>query len=607
MSMWFLADEPLEKAAAFGEDPNRPNEFIYHVPEYDEDGNLLPGSNPDYYLGDRTPSASGYANHQPGSFGLGTSIKTDGDVNEAGPAEVVRNPQLDSPGSWGPGNNDSNIENASWDGNNWNAPEEKGSYPYPPAEQLKKDTHWALGAGKSFQWPGGQEAAERGHNIVSSKDFSLENSGSDDDPIPSYRHFNGSRIEPSGDEDAPWQLTSANYDHENRQPFESTTHSSAVAAAMEHERQLKSEPPYVPPPVYYPQTPSYDPGRRSRPSTSRRPRGAPGSRPTNVQDAMRHAVGTASYHGADQASASRWDLRNEGTTFGGHPSQFPGHGPGWMENWVARQFDNDRESGRMQHVIYHHQTPLAWLNVEPGESGDPNAGDARHTWVIPDIRYSNTSSRRQREIRHAIRSTGHGDETFEPYDPDRGFPRSHHADQHPGSQHGYMSRSLNAEDTVRTLSDHAFSRPAHNSRQTPVFIRPTTQSEEPYGWGNYTRTRTHGVYMRPVTGARGEAAWIVGEHDDGTNKVGGSKRFNNLTDALAHADRMHEWIRSGASPSAHPLHSDAQDAAFRRDIRRRRGLDAPLPRTPAVVLPGQEELPFHESSVAAWSDFLREV
>lgn len=615
MNMW----HEIDKTAAYGEDPNRPNEFIYHVPEYDENGNLV-HSAPNYYERDTTPSASGHANRQPGSFGLGTSIKSDGDVNEAGPAEVVSDfPSLNSPGRWSPENNAGPIEGGRWNGDEWSIPGEANPYPYPAPEQLKKDTAWAIGPHRSFQWPGGLEAAERGHGIMGKNGFTLENSGTDEEPIPSYKHMGtGARVEPSGDEDAPWKLDSSLHDHENRVPFGSSTHTSTAAAAMEHAEQMKSKPPYVAP-TYTPPSRDYvaprsNPswqssggGRGDRPHVQG-PRGPRGSgRPTNVDDAMKHAVGRASYQ---TDGNSIWNMNNHGTTFGGHPNHISTSTTGQLEDWTAGQYRQDVADGKVQHVIYHHQTPLAWLKAEPGPSGDPTAGDARHTWVVPDQHYSHTSTRRQSAIKWAIRSTGHGDAVEEPYDPARGFPRGHL-----GSNWG--QRSQNAQDTTDKLSGQGYTRPDYNSRQSAVFIRPTMVThEDPYGYG-HGRDVTHGVYIKPadkparISGGIGAPAWVVGEHHDGNNKVGGSKRFDNLDDALAHGERVHQWIKGG-SQGPSPTAADVERARFIREIRRPRGPNSRIPRTPAPVLPGQEELPFHESSYANliggvddWSDFLR--
>lgn len=587
MTMWF----PLEKDAALGEDPSRPSDFIYHIPEYDNNGNLVSG-HPDYFL-DRGDSrfsdqpSSRNGNSAQGTHGVGTSFK--GGVDAPGPAEFIeREPQWDGPAAWGP-----------------DLIGEKSPYPYPPAEQLKRDTAFALGEGKSFQWPGGQESAENGHNIVNSRGFALENSGTDNKPIPSYVHAGTrARIEPSGDEDAPWQLSSPHLDPDSGEPYGTTMHTSAGAAAMAHQSQLNDiEAKHAQRRVEEARSRSYldnGPSSRSRSRSPRRPRGIPGSRPKNVDDAMRHAVGTASYLTGDEAHKASWDLLNQGTTFGGHPDHLYSRRTGMLNDWVASQYHNDLEAGKVQHVIYHHATPLAWLKVEATPE-DPE----KHTWVIPDDRYSNTSSRRQSAIDYSIRRTGHGDAVETPYDPARGFPDSHLRSGPSGS--GYSARSHNAQSLVGQLGEQGFTRPKYNSRQKAIFIRPTTQTHEDhypdqsYGWRT---THTHGVYLRPVDGPRG-AAWVVGEHDNGTNKIAGSKRLDSLSDALAHADRMHRWINDGAQGEA-PVIADRSDAAFRRDIRRRRGLDAPIPRAPAQVLPGQEELPFHSSSVHQWSQFLRD-
>jgi hypothetical protein len=587
MTMWY----PLEKVAAYGEDPARPSDFIYHIPEYDDEGNLVAG-NPSYWRdgpgGDQPPSRG--SNSAQGTHGVGTSIK--GDIDAAGPAEFLNHePSWDSSSSWGP-------ENAG-ELDAMDAPVgAPPGYPALPAEQLKKDTHFALGPDRAFQWPGGREEAERGHNIIGSKGFSLENSGTDEEPIPSYRHDrSGVRIEPSGDEDAPWQLSSHHRDPESGEAYGTTLHSSAAGAAMAHQSQLdaidSARPSYSPARDYPSSPPSsynYEQQRGGRGSGRGRSNNPPGFRRRNIYDAINHATGTASYRTGPSAS---WDLLNKGTTFGGDPAHLPGHGTGVMNNWVAQQYDSDKAAGKIKHVIYHHRTPLAWLKSEPGEDGQE-----RRTWVIPDERYSQTSSKRQSAIRSGVR----GDAVEEPYDPDRGFPKSHHQGQHPDATHGgYMSRSHHAQDTVGTLAEQGFHRPSYNSRQTPVFIRPTTETDHDNGY--YVRRTTHGVYMRPVDGPSGPA-WVVGEHQDGTNKVMGSKRLGSLPEALAHADRMHQWIRGGTQGQP-PAIADRSDSAYRRDLRRRRGLDAPIPRTPAVVMPGQEELPFHTSSVHNWSDLLR--
>lgn len=626
MSMW----HDFTRTGAYGEDPARPTEFIYRVPEYDDEGNLISGQE-NYWQHDFTPSASGHANRQPGSFGLGTSFKDSDIGNETGPAEVLRHePNFTTPpGSWGPANAGEFVPAGEHGPEGYMTGAESG-YPYPPAEQLRKDTHWALGPGKEFEWPGGREAAEKGHNLTSSHGFTLENSGPDDEPVPSYVHqHTGSRIEPSGDEDAPWQLTSELTDPESREPYGTSLHSSTYAAAMAHKGQLDDI--AAKEREYRPYTPSYDYAPSRSRSTDiwgreRRPSGSPGrgfgKRPTNVDDAMRHAVGTASYMGADEAQNSGWDLLNKGTTYGGHPSRLLAHpsqpsshtlSTGQLDDYVAQQFHQDVASGKTQHVIYHHATPLAWLNVEP--SAEHGAGE-KHTWVVPDERYSNTSSRRQRAIRSAIRSTGHGDEVQEPYNPDRGFPRAHHRGDHPEADPPYLSRGFHARDTVARLRDEGYERPSYNTRQGAVFIRPTTQEHEDhypgtsYGWRS---TRTHGVYLRPVEkpmtadsrGRTGAAAWVVGEHDNGTNKVQGSKRFDNLEDALAHGERMHQWI-AGGSQGEPPATADRSLSAYQRDLRRRRGPGSAIPRTPTPTLPGQEELPLHESStISDWSSLLR--
>lgn len=564
MSMWL----PLDKTAAFGEDPARPSEFIYHVPEYDEAGNLVSGD-PDYYRND--PPPKGHSARQGEGFGLNTTIKGS-DIERPGPAEVVSDyTNLDSPSAWGP-----------------ELVGESKQYPYPGPEQLKKDTHWALGPNKSFTWPGGQEAAENAHNIVTRQGFNLENSGTDDKPIPSYRHEGtGARIEPSGNEDEPWQLSSPNWDTRNDVAFGTTTHSSAVGAALAHIEQLDDMAQHARERAMQQSTTPL-PGRdwRGNPRTrrtpsSRAPRGPRGSRPTNVYDAMRHAVGTASYQ--TDPNLARWDLRNEGTTFGGHPANIPTVGTGQMEDWVAQQYRNDLDSGKVQHVIYHHRTPLAWLKVEPGASGDPNAGDATHTWVVPDKRYSQTSSKRQYAIRSAISGTNHGDAVEEPYDPARGFPSGHLSD----NGYGYHSdRSQKAHDLTQQLANQGFNRPQHNSRQSAVFIKPSLQTEEQHPY--YSRTRTHGVYMRPVDTQSGPQ-WVVGEHEDGTNKVQGSKRFRHLDEALGHADRMHQWVLGGSQGPSPAL-----------------SVRSPRVRTSNTYYLDDEELPFYESSVADWSRFLRD-
>ena len=77
MNMWY----PMEKVAALGEDPTRPHEFIWHIPEYDEQGNLIAGDE-NYYRNDPPPiGQSGFQ----GGYGLNTSIKGT-DIEGPGPA-----------------------------------------------------------------------------------------------------------------------------------------------------------------------------------------------------------------------------------------------------------------------------------------------------------------------------------------------------------------------------------------------------------------------------------------------------------------------------------------------------------------------------------------
>lgn len=451
-------------------------------------------------------------------------------------------------------------------------------------ERLRSDEGWLLGPNKQFDFPGGRESAADNHNGMHNRGFELENIGTDEDPVPGYvNNRTGARISPAEyDEEAPWKMSVPG--------AETTYHNSPVMAVAQHERVQRERADAAAARQQqqhedYQNWVSATPGRTPTRSTSpRRSRGAPGSRPTNIEDAMRHAVGTASYLTGDDARNASWDVRNLGTDYGGHPNHIYAHSTGWLDPWVAQQYAQDLNSGKIQHVIYHHQTPLAWLKAEPGESGDPNAGDATHTWVIPDEKYSVTSSRRQRAIDWAIRATGHGDAVERPYDPARGFPAKHGGV--PGGT--YHSRSASIRDLVSNLAEQGFHRPEWNTRENAVFIRPTTETQEqlsPYG---YPRTRVHGVYLKPtekpaqIVGQPGEPTWTVGEHDTGTNKIKGSKRFDTLDEALAHADRMHQWIRNGADPAQHPL---------ARQPRQRRN-------------PAQPQLPI-TSSVASWSDFLR--
>lgn len=67
----------------------------------------------------------------------------------------------------------------------------------------------------------------------------------------------------------------------------------------------------------------------------------------------------------------------------------PASGPGKLPYDWRRRYDDAAWTGRVRYVVVSYATPVAWYDTEEG-------------WVVPDVRYSNTTSRHQSLVRRAL-------------------------------------------------------------------------------------------------------------------------------------------------------------------------------------------------------------
>ena len=72
-----------------------------------------------------------------------------------------------------------------------------------------------------------------------------------------------------------------------------------------------------------------------------------------------------------------------GKDIGVHPT---GYRFGWMPEWAERVLS---EGGRA-YVVFSYATPIGWFDYR------------RDTWVVPRVRYSNTTGRHQSRLRDGI-------------------------------------------------------------------------------------------------------------------------------------------------------------------------------------------------------------
>lgn len=72
----------------------------------------------------------------------------------------------------------------------------------------------------------------------------------------------------------------------------------------------------------------------------------------------------------------------------GHNTRAGAGVTGGFRNLLPSQYQEKMRADNPNYVVVHHATPIAWH----GESG----------WVVPDVKYSSTTSRRQNAIRRSI-------------------------------------------------------------------------------------------------------------------------------------------------------------------------------------------------------------
>ena len=75
-----------------------------------------------------------------------------------------------------------------------------------------------------------------------------------------------------------------------------------------------------------------------------------------------------------------------GTDESGSTSSLP---RGALVGDTARLFDEDRAAGNVEFVVWSYHTPIAWFGEDNG-------------WVLPDEKYSSSTSRHQSRVRHAV-------------------------------------------------------------------------------------------------------------------------------------------------------------------------------------------------------------
>lgn len=79
----------------------------------------------------------------------------------------------------------------------------------------------------------------------------------------------------------------------------------------------------------------------------------------------------------------------------------------------SRKFDSARENDLITYVIYSYDTPIAWKQyVNPTSHRHPGVRfDWVEMWVMPDVRYSVTTSKHQAKVRNALSQISGGFKT----------------------------------------------------------------------------------------------------------------------------------------------------------------------------------------------------
>lgn len=413
-------------------------------------------------------------------------------------------------------------------------------------ERLASDEGWILGPGKQFNYPGGRESIETIHNGMHQRGFELENAGTDENPIPAYVHQqSGARISPliHSLDTAGWQMTG---------PRGGVSEHSNPASAAAHHQQSVAEQSAAEAlrwqsaqdrnnEGYYDQNPSSAP-RGTGISTRRRE--APDYIPkTKAQRMSWGNLFDEAIHGNDGHGREfeRASVSSVHNPYSGSTGRLYGV---HQDQW-NKDFENDRQGrGKVAQAIYHYATPIAWKYHEVQPDGTYDEG----TWRQPATSFGSagffSTGRVQSLMGPSLWRTNH--QTLrDPLVP----IRAHRAMEESGIRR-------QPDQSYRVIDAHGNE---HNlaPSQTGKTVVHTVKSPE-------GRTFT----KRLPTGEAAENAY----------------RMTQSPGAGGPSDPV-EYLRS----------NNYRDSQPPPPTRRRR--DVPLRIQP--------ELPFRNSSVAAWSDFLR--
>lgn len=74
------------------------------------------------------------------------------------------------------------------------------------------------------------------------------------------------------------------------------------------------------------------------------------------------------------------------------------YGTGRMEGTDLAIFRGHRQAGALDYVIYSYGTPIAYRIAYT----HPQYGRTEYEWIVPDVRYSVTTSKHQEKVRSAL-------------------------------------------------------------------------------------------------------------------------------------------------------------------------------------------------------------
>lgn len=80
-------------------------------------------------------------------------------------------------------------------------------------------------------------------------------------------------------------------------------------------------------------------------------------------------------------------------------------GTGVLGGNYLNEFIKASKEGRIEFVIYSYETPIAWRALNPNGDEAINqdgVGYSRYHWVMPDVKYSVTTSKHQAKVRVAL-------------------------------------------------------------------------------------------------------------------------------------------------------------------------------------------------------------